>query len=78
MRSKEDLIKEMVEKWPSPIVARRCVERFSGGGVKYGTAANADSAGTGPEGRFKIGKTVMYPAESLARWIIEKSNPVGN
>lgn len=49
--------KELSTKWPSPIVARAQVERFSGGLLNARTLANLDSIGEGPpvenaDGRF--------------------------
>ena len=67
------IVKAMVDRWPSGIVARREAREFSGGAVASGTLANADSAGTGPAQRFKVGKNTCYPAEALARWIVERT-----
>ena len=60
---------ELIEKWPSAIVSRQEVGKFSGGALNPGTLANLDCQNKGPEGRMRIGKKVCYPAKSLARWI---------
>lgn len=54
-----------------PVVARKDVERQLGGVVSMKTLANADSSGKGPLGAYVVGRSVVYPAESLVRWIIE-------
>lgn len=67
-----DLVEKLVSGWGSPIVARRQAGRFSGGSISPRTLANLDCRGLGPEGRFMVGKNVVYPTESLARWIAEQ------
>jgi hypothetical protein len=59
----------MASHWPSSVVARSEVKKFSGGGISPKTLANADSAGTGPEGLFFIGRKACYPASSLVNWL---------
>jgi hypothetical protein len=59
---------ELVERWPSPLVARAEVARFSGGVLNARTLANLDSSGRGPE-RLRIGSRVAYPAKALADWM---------
>ena len=60
---------KLFEKWPSPLVARPEVSRFSGGILNSKTMANHDSNGTGPAGRVKIGRKVAYPVDSLIAWL---------
>jgi len=60
---------KLFEKWPSPLVARSEVSRFSGGVLNSKTCANHDSNGTGPAGRVKIGRKVAYPIDSLIAWL---------
>jgi hypothetical protein len=62
------------ESWDSPFVARREIERFSGGMLKPRTLANLDSLGVGVPGRFTVGKTVMYPIEELISWLEGKAS----
>lgn len=47
-----DIYNEMAARWPSSIVARAEVKKFTGGGISPKTLANADSKGIGPEERF--------------------------
>jgi len=63
---------EMQQALP-PLIARKEVEKFLGGVVKSKTLANADAEGSGPEIRFKIGRTIAYQTESLLRWLEQRS-----
>lgn len=67
-------INELAEAWSSPLVARsqQQLDRFSGGILNARTLANADSLGTGPVGRVKIGRKVAYPVNSLIEWMQAK------
>lgn len=65
---KSKLFQEMAERWPSNIVARRDIRKFTGGLVTPGTMSNLDSLGQGPE-RVKVGRYVGYPIDSLVRWL---------
>lgn len=68
-----DIYKQMAEKWPSSIVARTEVGRFSGGALNSKTMANLDCSGNGPKGAFKVGRRVVYPVESLIIFLREQS-----
>ncbi len=52
-----------------PMIARKKVAEYFGGAVSSKTLANADSNGTGPKNRFKIGREVVYPTQSLVEWL---------
>ena len=62
-------LSSMKEKWPSSIVAREEVRNFTGGAVSEKYLANLDSQMKGPEERFKIGRKVVYPVDSMLRWL---------
>ena len=64
-----DIYSEMAARWPSSIVARAEIKNFTGGGMCPKTLANADSEGTGPEGRFYMGRRICYPISSLITWL---------
>lgn len=70
---KEDFIKlslsSLKEKWPSTIVAREEFRNFTGGAMSEKYLANLDAQMKGPEGRFKIGRKVVYPVDSVLRWL---------
>jgi hypothetical protein len=68
----KDVFDEMVERWPSAIVARTAVKKFSGGLISEKYMANLDSQQLGPE-RVKISGKVAYPAKSLAKWISDRA-----
>lgn len=61
--------KTLADKWPSELVARREVERFTGGALRARTLANLDSLGQGPSVRLKIGRSVCYPVDVLVAWL---------
>jgi hypothetical protein len=69
-------IRQLLDKWPSAIVARSEVRTFSGGAISPGYIANLDSAGTGPPGAFRLGAKVCYPVDRLAEWLEERSQPI--
>lgn len=54
-----------------PIFARQSVGKLTGGIIQPGTCANLDSLGlgVGPEGRFFIGKKVVYTREAFLKWL---------
>lgn len=62
-------LSEMKKKWPSAIVSREEIRNFTGGAVSEKYMANLDGQQKGPEGRFKIGRKVAYPIDSLLRWL---------
>lgn len=64
---------QMKASWPSAIVARSQIGKFTGGAVAPGTLANADNQGTGPEGRFQIGRNTVYPVDSVIAWLKSKA-----
>ncbi len=63
------VLRDMAEKWPSTMVARSQVSIFTGGAISGKTVANADSQGTGPEGRFKVGRQIVYPVDAFISWL---------
>jgi len=70
-----DLLKK---SWPSTLVARSEVGRFSGGIISSRYIANLDSLGLGPEERISIGRKIAYPVESLLVWLKNKSKELKN
>ena len=65
-------LRDMAKKWPSTVVARGQVGTFTGGALSGKTVANFDSQGTGPAGRFKLGRSTVYPVASLVQWLEER------
>ena len=70
-------LKDLASRWPSPFVARTEIKNFSGGLISEKYLANLDSQGAGPAGRFKIGRKVGYPVDSLIRWLEGRSSVMG-
>jgi hypothetical protein len=68
-----DIWAEMAARWPSAIVSRQEVGRFSGGAVSPKSLANADCDEVGPRGRFNIGRRVCYPVESFVEYLRARS-----
>ena len=62
-------LSDLAKRWPSSIVARQQVKTFSGGMISDKYIANLDSQGSGPPGRFKIGRKVGYSVDSLITWL---------
>lgn len=68
-----EIVARMVEKWPSALVARADVGKFSGGVLHPRSLANHDSLGTGPKQRLNVGRKVCYPALALAEWLASRA-----
>lgn len=71
-RNHQEIFDQMKEKWPSGIVSRSEIGKFTGGILSPGTMANVDSMGLGPE-RMTIGRKVAYPVDSLVQWLIGRT-----
>ena len=69
-------LSSLAEKWPSSHVVRKEISKFSGGIISAGYLANLDSQGQGPSGRILVGRQVVYPVESLIRWLEGRSQAV--
>ena len=68
-----DVFQKMVDEWPSAIIARTEVGKYSGGLLNPKTMANIDSLGQGPE-RVTVGRKVAYVAKSMGTWMRNRSN----
>jgi len=68
-----DIFQELVERWPSAVVARTEVGRFTGGMISGKYIANLDSGGTGPV-RVKMGRRVGYPVKDFVAWLRNRSS----
>jgi hypothetical protein len=72
----ETIFQEMVDRWPSPVVARTEIEIFTGGLMTEKYQANLDSAGKGPEGRIRCGRKIGYPVRPYVAWLEARSQVV--
>jgi hypothetical protein len=68
----KDIFQEMADKWPSAIVARTEIAKFSGGLISAKYAANLDSLRQFAP-RITIGRKVGYPVASLVAWLRTRS-----
>jgi hypothetical protein len=66
-------LSQLKARWPSAFVARTEIKNFSGGLISERYVANLDSQGAGPTGRFKVGRKVAYPVDSLIVWLEGRS-----
>lgn len=69
---KKDIFEQMIERWPSAIVARTQIEEFTGGMISCKYIANLDSDGAGPV-RIKLGRRVGYPIKDLTAWLRKRA-----
>jgi hypothetical protein len=69
-------IRFLAEQWPSQIVARTEIKKFTGGLISEKYIANLDSAGKGPAGRIRIGRKIAYPVNELVRWLESRATKV--
>ena len=70
-RKESELIEKMKDALP-PVIARKHVGKFLGGMISSNTLANADSAGEGPGGAYRVGNSVIYRTGPLLDWIVVK------
>ena len=70
-------LSQLADKWPSTLVARSEVGRFSGGILNPKYLANLDSLGQGPRGRIRIGRKVAYPVDTLIAFLEERAQCLG-
>ena len=64
------------DKWPSAIVSRDAVDRFSGGLISPRYISNLDCKGLGPSERIRIGRKIAYPVDALCDWLALRSKAI--
>lgn len=77
MRDLNEHFALLKKAWPSTLVARSEVGRFTGGVVSPRYCANLDSLGLGCKERIRIGRKVAYPVEAFVDWLKRKSTKLG-
>lgn len=77
MRDLNEEFALLKKNWPSTLVARSEVSRFSGGILSARYLANLDSRGIGIAERIRIGRKIAYPIDSLVRFLQEKATKLG-
>lgn len=73
MRDLNEHFSLMKKAWPSTLVARSEVARFSGGIISPPYIANLDSKGEGPAERIRVGRKIAYPVDALVNWLKGRS-----
>ena len=73
MEERKSIFQEMADRWPSEIIARTEVSRFTGGLISEKYMANLDAQGKGPSGRVRCGRKIAYPVASLVEWMENRS-----
>ena len=68
----KDIYDQMADRWPSAIVARREISKFSGGLLNPRTLANLDSMGAGPPRITWGSQRVFYPVGDLVAWLRDR------
>ena len=68
---------ELKKSWPSSLVARDQVGKFSGGVISSKYIANLDCRGIGPAERIRIGRKICYSVDSLVEFLAQKSKVLG-
>ena len=76
MEMEKSIFHEMAERWPSSMVSRTEIEKFTGGIISEKYIANLDSAGKGPKGRIRIGRKIAYNVDSVIRWLESRASIV--
>lgn len=66
-----EVVKKMADKWPSGIVARKDIDKFTGGLISPKTMLNIDGKGEGPKERISNGNRVAYEMSVLCDWLVE-------
>ena len=69
-------LQKMADKWPSSMVARTEIEKFTGGIIKEKYLANLDCQGKGPKGRIRIGRKIAYPVESVISFLEKRAEVI--
>ena len=69
----QQIIDQIKETWPHPLVPRNKVAEATGYLVTSKTLANEDSKGTGPEGALMVNGHVCYPTQSLVDWLKKRA-----
>jgi hypothetical protein len=72
----QSVFQQMAGQWPSNVVAREEIHRFSGGIYSARYMANVDCKGLGPANRYRCGRKVFYPVSDLIQWLSERTRRI--
>ena len=73
MSEANKVLDSLADRWPSEIVARKEIARFTGGILSARTLANMDSRGDGIPERFLLANQVAYPVLAVIQWLKSRS-----
>ena len=73
MTESDKVLESLGTRWPSEIVARKEIGKFTGGILSARTLANMDSRGDGIPERFLLANQVAYPVSAVIAWLKERS-----
>jgi len=73
-----DIFDKMKDHWPSAAVAQTSVGDFTGGLINPRTLANLNSLGQGPNGKYRLGRTVFYDIDFFVVWMRDRFNQTSN
>jgi hypothetical protein len=68
----KESFEDLARSWPSAMVARTQLSKFSGGLLNPRTLSTLDCRGKGPF-KIKVGRLVMYPKRDLINWLIQRT-----
>lgn len=71
MNSQTNTLGDLIPQFP-PLIARKAVKWFTGGGLTPKTLANDDKKGKGPKTRKVIGEQIYYPREDFIDYLERK------
>ena len=73
MKETDKVLDSLAAGWPSQIVARKEIGKFTGGILSARTLANMDSRGDGIPERFLLANQVAYPVSAVIAWLKTRS-----
>ena len=73
MTETDRVLEALGDRWPSEIVARKSIGKFTGGILSARTLANMDSRGDGIPERFLLANQVAYPVLAVIQWLKSRS-----
>jgi hypothetical protein len=69
MHIEDEIWAELQKSWPSPIIARSEIGKWSGGLLNPRTVRNLDCSGDGPRNRLRVGRKTAYRVVDLIDWL---------
>ena len=69
-------LQELARKWPSSIVARTEIKKFTGGLLSGRYCANLDSKNIGIKGRIRIGRKIAYPVNAVIEFLESRTKEI--